>query len=47
MPNLGRRLAAASLVAAGMSVALTAAVRPPKLEYQITTLPNGLTVVLE
>jgi len=26
---------------------LSAAVRPPKLQYQITTLPNGLTVVLE
>ena len=24
-----------------------AAVRPPKLQYQMTTLPNGLTVVLE
>src|SRR3954452_9850145 len=28
------------------SVALSAAVRPPKLEYQIATLPNGLTVVM-
>src|SRR5436190_16662012 len=28
------------------SAALTAAVRPPKLEYQIATLPNGLTVVM-
>src|SRR3974390_3012101 len=26
---------------------LAAAVRPPKLEYQMATLPNGLTVVLE
>ena len=26
---------------------LSAAVRPPKLQYQMTTLPNGLTVVLE
>jgi len=25
----------------------SAAVRPPKLQYQITSLPNGLTVVLE
>jgi zinc protease len=25
----------------------SAAVRPPKLQYQITTLPNGLTLVLE
>jgi zinc protease len=31
----------------GVSVRLSAAVRPPKLEYQIATLPNGLTVVLE
>jgi zinc protease len=30
----------------GASVALSAAVRPPKLEYQIATLPNGLTVVM-
>jgi zinc protease len=28
------------------AVALTAAVRPPKLQYQATTLPNGLSVVL-
>src|SRR5918911_1299698 len=28
-------------------VRLSAAVRPPKLEYQLATLPNGLTVVLE
>src|SRR3974390_3099284 len=26
---------------------LAAALRPPKLQYQMTTLPNGLTVVLE
>ena len=26
---------------------LVAAVRPPKLQYEISTLPNGLTVVLE
>ena len=32
------------LYAAG--TALSAAVRPPKLEYQMATLPNGLTVVL-
>ena len=29
------------------TVALSAAVRPPRLEYQIATLPNGLTVVME
>src|ERR1044071_2033664 len=48
--DTARRLSAA-VVAAGALVAAvataTAAVRPPKLEYQITTLPNGLTVVLE
>src|SRR3954465_5254771 len=31
----------------GATVARPAAIRPPKLEYQIATLPNGLTVVLE
>src|SRR3989441_4041655 len=30
---------------AGLTV--SAAVRPPKLQYEMTTLPNGLTVVLE
>jgi len=30
----------------GARVVLSAAVRPPKLEYQIATLPNGLTVVM-
>jgi zinc protease len=48
--DTARRLSAA-VVAAGAVVAvvatLTAAVRPPKLEYQISTLPNGLTVVIE
>src|SRR4051794_16101388 len=45
-----RVLAACLCVAAGVvvwTVTSSAAVRPPKLEYQITTLPNGLTVVLE
>src|SRR5439155_706892 len=32
---------------AGPGLPLSAAVRPPKLQYEITTLPNGLTVVLE
>jgi zinc protease len=36
--------AAAVLLLAAGSIS---AVRPPKLEYQLTTLPNGLTVVLE
>ena len=35
----------AVLAVIGVSV-LTAATRPPKLQYEITTLPNGLTVVL-
>ena len=38
-------LAGVALAVAGSG--LTAAVRPPKLDYQITTLPNGLTVVTE
>jgi len=38
-------LAVAVVCAAG--IALKAAVRPPKLEYQMATLPNGLTVVME
>src|SRR5207253_1291148 len=45
-----RRLAAVSVAACACAVAvatLTAAVRPPKLQYDISTLPNGLTVVLE
>src|ERR1041385_2531315 len=49
MARICRRLLAAAVAAsiAAASVALSAAVRPPKLQYQITTLPNGLTVVLE
>ena len=49
MARLSRLLAAALLVG-GVIAASTqpssAASRPPKLQYQITTLPNGLTVVL-
>jgi zinc protease len=40
-------LVLAAAVLYGARVAVSAAVRPPKLEYQIATLPNGLTVVLE
>ena len=40
----GAALAACALLAAAP---LVAAVRPPKLPYEITTLPNGLTVILE
>jgi zinc protease len=31
----------------GLHAVLSAAVRPPKLEYQVTTLPNGLTLVTQ
>jgi zinc protease len=44
-----RSLTVASLVAALIGAAAqtsSAAVRPPKLQYEITTLPNGLTLVL-
>jgi zinc protease len=44
-----RSLAVASLVAAligAVTQTSSAAVRPPKLQYEITTLPNGLTLVL-
>ena len=47
--RVSRSLAAALLVAAAIgagSATSSAAVRPPKLQYEITTLPNGLTLVL-
>jgi zinc protease len=48
--GVARRLSAA-VAAAGVCAivasTLDAAVRPPKLQYEISTLPNGLTVVLE
>jgi zinc protease len=34
-------------VLSGAYIAVSAAVRPPKLEYQLTTLPNGLTLVTQ
>ena len=37
---------AASIVSAVALTPVQAAVRPPKLQYQITTLPNGLRVIL-
>src|SRR5467141_3453188 len=49
MPRLPRLLAAAWLAGAVIVAATqpsSAASRPPKFQYQITTLPNGLTVVL-
>ena len=44
-----RRIAGVSLAVALLAVlgiTSSAAVRPPKFQYQISTLPNGLTVVL-
>src|SRR6476660_8401542 len=49
MARPSRLLAAAALVGAIVGAAVqpsSAASRPPKFQYQITTLPNGLTVVL-
>src|SRR5215470_7792764 len=40
-------IAAAAGACAMVASALDAAVRPPKLQYDVSTLPNGLTVVLE
>src|SRR5438874_8192017 len=48
--DAARRLSAVAVAAGAFAVAaatLTAAVRPPKLQYEISMLPNGLTVVLE
>src|SRR5712691_11144234 len=45
-----RILAAAALIVAVLyaaTSAVAAAIRPPKLEYQVTTLANGLTLVTE
>src|SRR6476660_9321421 len=42
---LGIALALAAVY--GARVVLSAAVRPPRLEYQMATLANGLTVVME
>src|SRR5919206_4069557 len=41
------RILAAIVAASLAGLTLSAAVRPPKLQYEITTLPNGLTVVFE
>ncbi len=48
--RIARALAFVLFAAAVLCVArstMSAAVRPPKLQYQMTTLPNGLTVILE
>ena len=47
--RLFSQVVAASLVAGGVALSggiTSAAVRPPKLQYELTTLSNGLTVVL-
>src|SRR6266852_5573306 len=49
MVRVPRSLAAVVLVVGLIQAATqpsSAAVRPPKLQYELTTLPNGLTVVL-
>ncbi len=44
--RLGRLIVLLTAAAGAFVVPLHAAVHPPKLEYQIATLPNGLRVVL-
>src|SRR3954470_17635550 len=44
--QLGRVMVAAAVLLAGSAVAPSAAVRPPKLQYEQLSLTNGLTVVL-
>src|SRR2546427_7098383 len=49
-PKIARFVVCALLASAVVYVArstVSAALRPPKLLYEMTTLPNGLTVVLE
>ena len=36
----------AALLVAATTLTSSAAVRPPKLQYEMMTLPNGLTVIL-
>ena len=45
-PSRGALLLIIVAVAAAALTPVQAAVRPPKLQYQITTLPNGLRVIL-
>jgi zinc protease len=40
------RLVVAAIIIAAASLTPSAAVRPPKLQYDISTLPNGLTLVV-
>ncbi len=46
MIRLARLLVLLTAAAGALVVPLHAAVHPPKLEYQIATLPNGLRVIL-
>src|SRR4249919_826666 len=49
-PRAVRRVAGAVSLACVLvlgTAAVSAAIRPPRLAYEIATLPNGLTVVLE
>src|SRR3954453_24142887 len=49
-PRAVRRVARAVSLACVLALGtagVSAAVRPPRLAYEIATLPNGLTVVLE
>src|SRR5438093_4035577 len=41
------RAVIAAIILALATWTLSAAVRPPKLQYEITSLPDGLTLVLE
>src|SRR4051794_13441709 len=41
------RAVIAAILPAFATLTSSAAVRPPKLQYEITSLPNGLTLVLE
>ena len=40
------RFLLAAVAVAVTSLSVSAAVRPPKLQYDVSTLPNGLTLVL-
>ena len=44
--SVGSVLMVALLAAAAVQMPLEAAVRPPKLQYEMMTLPNGLQVIL-
>jgi zinc protease len=46
MPVRTARWLAVALIVAATGFTTSAAVRPPKLQYDISTLPNGLTLVL-